>query len=290
MNTPQSAPRIGLKAQAVNFGIQHKYPSMLIGLVLIWFLAALLFHLMENQDGAHTAYHSFGHSLWAIIVYLTSGLDEAPPITLGGKVTAILVLLAGVIVVGGITACLTSDLVHNVMRGTLVPEKPRRLSLRDHIVIFGMTRSTDRVIRELHHDLVGTDKHIVIVAPDGVTVPLGDPRTYRHVHCVHGDFTDEEVLARACVEVSETVIVLASEGGDEAAVLVSLAVGMTHPDAHVIVEIENADNEGHLRRTRADEVVFVDSVVMLAQGALTHDVSSVFGERLVTIAFALPRL
>ena len=178
------------------------------------------------------------------------------------------------------TACLTSDLMEGLLRGAQVPEKPRRLSLTDHTVIFGVTTSTDKIVRELHHSLVGSRVPIVIVSRDNQRIPFGDPDTYKNVYCVYGEFTDAEVLARANVENARTAIILAGDEGDQHAVLTCLAVKVTQPGLHAIVEVRDPANERHLVRARADEVIHLDSTALIAQCALNNDVSSLFEELL----------
>lgn len=273
-------PQVGFRDRVLNFVILNRYLSMLLGLVITWFLAAFLLHALESQAPGGSTYGSFPNALWAIIVYLTSGLDEVPPTTFGGKVVSVAVLLMGMMIVGGITACLTSDLVNSVLRGAQVPEKPRRLALENHVVIFGITRSTDRIIRELHHEMLGSACPIVLVSREAERIPIGDPTSYRNVYCVYGEYTDDEVLARANIHSAATVILLSDRGGDEEAVLTSLAISTSAPRAHTIVELNEKRNERHLIRTRADEVVHLDANQLLAQCALNHDLSSVFEELL----------
>jgi voltage-gated potassium channel len=272
--------QVGFKERVVNFVILNKYRSMLLGLVVIWFAAAFALYELESQAVGGSTYSSFAHSLWAIIVYLTSGLDEVPPTTFGGKIVSVMVLIMGMVVVGGITACLTSDLVNSVLLGAQVPEKPRQLALSEHIVIFGITRSTDCIVRELHHILLGTNRPIVLISRETERIPIGDPVTYKNVYCVYGEFTDDEVLARANIETAETVIILSDRGGDEEAVLTTLAVTTGAPRAHTIVELSEKHNERHLRRTHPNEIIHLDANQLLAQCAINHDLSSVFEELL----------
>ncbi|MBS3762455.1 MAG: NAD-binding protein [Planctomycetes bacterium] len=269
-----------LKTWLVNFAIQHKYISMLVGFFFSWMAAALALFIVESGAAESDTYRSFGRSAWAIIVYLTSGLDEAAPASAPGKAISVVVLLLGIVLVGGITACITTDLVKVVLRGTQVPEKPRRLTLEEHIVVFGNNETTDRIIRELHHPILGGAVPIVIVTKQTDPIPISSPEAYRNVFCVRGNFSDSEVLRGADIGRARTAIILASEEGDQEAILTSLAVSSTSPETYTIVELQDPGNQRHLERTHADEIMFLDSTSLIAQCAFTHHASTVFEELL----------
>ncbi len=273
-----------IKIALTNFVVRHKYPSMFVGVVLIWWGSSFVLYLIETMAGSSAEpYGSYGSTLWAIIVYLTSGLEVDPPGSVAGKAFAIGILVVGMIVVGGITACITSDLVKKIMKGAQVPEKPRHLTLSGHIVIFGHSPATDHLIREIRHPDVGLNSPIVIVSDEDERIPAGDPDRYREVYCVYGNFTDDEVLELVDIQSADTAIIL-SHGGDEKSILTCLGVESTAPPVHTIIQLESEENERHIRRTSGDEIIRMDSLALLANATVSHGVTDVLSELLTAQA------
>lgn len=269
-----------LKIRVQNFVIRHKYLSMAIALLLIWFLAAFLLMVIERFGGASSSsYQSFQKSLWAIIVYLTSGLEVAPPETVVGRAFAIFVLLTGILVISVITASVTSDLVDRMIRGASVPEKPRNLKLENHIVIFGYSDSTEKIIQELHHPDVGVETPIVIVTREEKQIPLGDPEIYREVYSVYGSYTDKETLQRADITTAETAIIL-REVSDRDAILTCLGVEKTNPEVHTVIQLSEKENVSHVRKAGGKEVVRLASMNLIANAVISPGISEVFEELL----------
>lgn len=270
----------------ISFAVRHKYLSMLILVVLIWHLAAAVLTVFERQAvGGDSPYGSFGGSLWAIIVYLTSGLDADPPKTIGGRGVAILALVLGVITVGGLTASIASDLVNRIIYGLNVPVKSRHHILRDHLIIFGWGERTDRIIRELHSEAVLDQKPVVVVSEEE-RLPLLDPRAYERTWSVCGAATEDGTLERANLTYASGVLVVGDGTRCEEAaaktLLACLAVKSYAPDVHTCVEVVRQSDRVHFERIAVDELICLEEIDqnMLAQACLTRGVPALFAELL----------
>ena len=275
-----------LKHHVHNFAIQHKYLALTFILCVVWALSALGVYLFELGMGDEaSSYRSWGAALKAIAICLTSGFDIDPPTTTGALVVAIFALICGVITVGGLIACLTSDLVSRVFFGLKIPAKSPRFTLEGHFVVIGWSDKADRIVRELHAEVLPVQRPIVIITEHEERPSLPDPERYRSVWTVHGSATDEETLCRADVATAETAIILADDGEDDPdakSLLVCLAIEAINPRVYTCVELNDARNRRHLARVNADELISVHDISenLLAQCAMSKDIASVMYELL----------
>lgn len=275
-----------LKRRLINFAIKHKYLSLCLVLCVIWVTAAAaVMHFERTFGDGRTSYRTWAASFKAIAICLTSGFDIDPPTTTGALIVAILTLICGVITVGGLIACLTSDLVNQIFFGLKVPVKPASLKLQGHIILFGWGQKTDRIVRELHSDVLRTKRPLVIVSEREERLPLPDSETYRQVWTVLGNPTSDETLQRADVDTAEAVIILADEtesNPDAKSLLTCLAVESHNPRVYTCVELERDENCRHFRRIDTDELVSVADISenLLANCAISKGVSRVMYELL----------
>ena len=86
------------------------------------------------------------------------------------------------------------------------------------------------------------------------------------VHFVAGDFTHEEILQKANVLMSNTVVILPNiaagenEPHDEKTVFATLTIKNLDSSLRVIAYIHDRENLTHIKRANADEVVVVDDM------------------------------
>jgi len=277
---------VALKRHLINFGIRHKYLSLLLILCAIWGVSAFGMYFFETTMGDSTSsYRSWGDALEAVAICLTSGFDIERPTTTGALVVALFALMCGVITVGGLIACLTSDLVNRIFFGLKIPAKPVSFKLDDHIVLFGWSDKADGIVRELHAEVLPAKKPIVIVTEQEERLPLPDATAYESVWTVYGTPTSDETLRRADVAAADTAIILADEAEadpDAKSLLICLAVETHNPRVYTCVELKDQRNRRHFDRINADELVCVCDISenLMAQMAMSKGISSVLGELL----------
>ena len=168
-----------------------------------------------------------------MVVYITSGFDAATPTTIPGRVSAILILILSVGIVGIFTGSVASMLVErDTYRNKILP-KSTRMKLKGHIIFCGWNDRAGRIIRELRQDVLkGMWKDIVIISEvDEITVP--DSKLYPRVWLLTGEPTKDEVLDVADIQNADTAIILADyeEGStaDSKTLLVALAIKTKNP-------------------------------------------------------------
>lgn len=162
--------------------------------------------------------------------------------------------------------------------------------MQNHVVICNWNDLGDQIIRELHAEVLGDARPVVIVTDNPEEVPRPEARAandpYRNVYVIPGDPTSDRVLARANTAEADTAIVLADprEGNhaDTKSVLTALAIEAIEPSVHTIVELRSSRNQIHFEHTSVDEVVCVDELTekLIAQSALTHGLSELYTQLL----------
>ncbi len=163
--------------------------------------------------------------------------------------------------------------------------------LNDHIVICNWNDMGEEIIHQLHAEVVGDPRAIVIITEHPEKVPMQEPSgasdPFHNVFVIPGDPTRDRILARASIELANTAIVLSDpeegEHADTKSILIALAIEAIEPKVHTVVELLHSRSRMHFRHTQVDEVVCVDELAekLLAQAALTHGLTE-FYLRLLT--------
>lgn len=94
-------------------------------LVYVWFLA--LATLAFERDAPGSTITSLGDAIWwACVTVFTVGYGDAVPVTLGGRIAAVLLMIGGVAIIGVSSAVIVSALAERVRRGQVsVPPAAR---------------------------------------------------------------------------------------------------------------------------------------------------------------------
>lgn len=246
---------------------------LLLVLLLFVFASMAALYLFERNE--NQAYATPWGAMWAMVVFLASGFDYELPVTVGGRITAVLVVAGGVGLLGLFTATITTFLVdlHRRRRHGMMPVK-----CKNHFLVCGWNHKGEEIVAQLIADVTGRKSDVVLLSGLEES-PIEDER----VHFVHGDPTDEAVLHRASVSDASTGIVLPEDGEDDAdgrSLLVTLALRACNPDLYICVEVLKPRHVVHITRAGADEIISSTELAanMLSQAALNHGVSGLYDQ------------
>jgi len=240
------------------------------------FVVAGTFGLYHFEHATNPAYRTVSQAVWGTVVLVTSGMDYAQPITVGGMVTSALVALGGVGLLGLFTATVTTFLVdlHQRKRRGRLPVKHQ-----GHFIVCGWNHKGPEIVAQLTSETTGHKHHVVLLGTYDES-PLDHPQ----VQFVHGDPTTEEALQRANVaEASRALVLPAQEGHEDAdghSLLVILALRSCNPDIYICVEVLHSRHIVHMKRAGANEIICSTELAanMLAQAALTPGVTRLYDE------------
>ena len=191
---------------------------------------------------------------WLDCVFMTAmtlttvGYGSPEPLSQGGKVFSVLLMLFGI----GLMLYLLTLLAEFLLRTVTDPDVQRRrkerkvLSLREHTIVCGYGQVGEAVATALR----SAGRTVVVV--DQRSAHLEWAQTHG-LHTLVGDATDEDVLKRAGIEHAAALVSVLSS--DPANLYVVLSAKGLNPGLKVIARASDESAARKMRRAGADEVV-----------------------------------
>jgi TRAP transporter TAXI family solute receptor len=213
----------------------------------------------------HSINEYFGtlyETLWSILIYITSGLENRIPITTAGRIMASLLLIAGPVFLALLIGFFASSIILNALESKMAKNQ------KDHYVILNWSNRTMEVIKQLHSVMLGEEgRSVIVVVSDDPNLNFKELQQrfnrksshsiFEDVYFCPGDPCEEDSLLNANVQDSKAVIIMADEGregsADEKTFRSLMAVrkvveseNAKKPDkqnkVHVVVELINTEN------------------------------------------------
>lgn len=132
-----------------------------------------------------------------------------------------------------------------VLETALSPSLPTKTDAKNHVVVCGSPRLTDRLI----DDLAERDIDLVVVTDnESDAIDLQD----EGITALQGSPTNADTLRRAGVDRARAVVV---DTGDERAASVVLAAREVNPDVRTVAVVDHLDHEAQLAHAGADSVL-----------------------------------
>ncbi len=269
---------------------EHEFLRLLIVIVCIWIAGALLLWMFEHK-GNPDEFGNVPKCFWNIAVYLFSGLDSGQPESLAGKITATIILVLSLGVVGVFTGTVASIFVEKRIGGKrFMPPK----NIKDHIVICNWNEKGVSIVAELRAKALKIKRAIVIISSEIPEETLSELEEFKYVYLVKGDPTSEVVLNHANIRKCFSCIILsqksAGEHADAQSILVALTIKQLCIESdcakiHVVTEAVARKNFEHLRKAGCDEIISAGEFALriISQSALTPGLSTVY-TNLVTVS------
>ncbi|GAA1858262.1 potassium channel family protein [Microbacterium koreense] len=114
----------GLRARLLIYGIGST-------LLLIWYISLVVLQAERHAPGATIV--SFGDAVWwAFCTVTTVGYGDYVPVTLQGRIAAVVLMAGGVVLVGLIVATISSAVVERVSNASTPQRPPHRRRRRRH--------------------------------------------------------------------------------------------------------------------------------------------------------------
>jgi len=187
---------------------------------------------------------------WFCVTITTVGYGDLFPITIGGKVCALVVMSLGIglgaLLIGNIATSLMTKIInrnHKKMNGL------GTYLLKNHIVIMGWRGDdTKAIINNIMADKNRSERPIIVVSDSLETNPYTDNKVY----FVKSIISSEDACLRSNVAKADKVIIYGED--DNSTIFTTLAV--THFDdddpAQIITYIKNEENVKHIKRIKGD--------------------------------------
>ncbi|WP_077624991.1 potassium channel family protein [Sediminibacillus massiliensis] len=225
----------------------HIFFRLLLSVLLLMMMFGTIIHFME-PDHFPTV---FDGVWWAFVTGSTVGYGDYVPLSTGGRVVAILLILAG----GG----LVTFYMATVSAGTLKHERDLSNGLvkykgRDHIIFVGWNERT----RQLLDMMLERDLRENVVLIDHTLKNL--PYQKYQVHFIRGNATEDKTLEKANVKDAKFAVITADPSrnelqADQWNILTAIAMKGNNPDIFLITEILTKEQISNARRAGADSVI-----------------------------------
>ncbi|QTL99809.1 potassium transporter [Iocasia frigidifontis] len=246
------------------------FRMLLLGIIIFLIIAFIVYNI-EPQD----QFNSLADAIWWVVVTATTvGYGDFFPVSVGGRLLAVVLMVLGIGLFGGITATIT-DLFIKI-------EKRRELGqltadYKGHIIICGWCEKTSEIIRQILNEDI-ENKQIVLIA-DLERDPFPDNNL---VHFIRGEIDDKEILEKANIQWARTAIILNEDNNDATTVLSALTINSLNSTLYSIAEISKEENRIHLQNAGVDEIVVNNDISsrLMVRTAFYHGTSIVFNELL----------
>ena len=204
------------------------------------------------------AFKNIGNSLWwAIVTMTTVGYGDMAPVTLPGRLLAILIMLTGIILVALVTGTISSIFTtKRIMEGKGL----EKISKENHIIICGWNPN---ILGLIHGFLDSSNNADIVLINDEPqdkidSIMSGIPKS--NVQFVRGDYSIDSILNKADTTRAKYVLILndSSNNQDEKVILTTLTIKKLSPGIRVVAQINDKNKIPFLRRANVDAVLSSD--------------------------------
>ncbi|MCF7826731.1 MAG: NAD-binding protein [Candidatus Marinimicrobia bacterium] len=243
-----------------------RHEGVLDLLLILWtilFAGGVAVFLLDYGSSERQITTIFDAFYWAWVTMTTVGFGDLTPVTPGARIAASIMMFFSMALISFFTATISSIFVARKIREGKGLEK---LNYSDHYIICGWNNLADELLETLLKQNEKDSTPIVLI--NELTEDEID--TWRttlnasHLGFVRGDFTQDQVLAKASVSKAKAVLILpnlikASEAeADEKTALATYSIKALAPKTKVYAYILHYENKAKLRRAKADGIIVAD--------------------------------
>jgi voltage-gated potassium channel len=229
-----------------------------LGVILIASLGAFYF---EHEKNTATIRSLWDGVWWAFVTICTVGYGDKVPLSDGGKIIGIFLMISGIGLLSMLTATVASVLVEQKMKEGRGLESIKE---KGHVLICGWNNHSEEVIQGLLSEEKKTAMQIVLInelAIDEIDL-LRTKYGKSDLIFLRGDFVHEDGLLRANIGKAGFAVIMADFSGshlreraDDRTILAALAIKSLAPKIKAIAELLDGENKSHLRRANVDEII-----------------------------------
>jgi voltage-gated potassium channel len=211
-----------------------------VGLVVTLIFGTIGFHHYLHEGWLQAFYRS-------IVTASLTGLDTVPRND-GARVITMLVVLAGLVLIGYVGAAIVEAIAGDAITGALAGRRRQRAieRLRDHFIICGYGRVGQRVAQEFG----ANDVPFVVLdfSEDAIAAAKEEGVLF-----IEGNGVEDEDLAGAGLERARGLV--ASSDSDADNLYITLSARAARPDLWIVARASDEDAQRKLKLAGADRVV-----------------------------------
>ncbi|TMK93651.1 MAG: potassium channel protein [Actinobacteria bacterium] len=198
-------------------------------------------------------FHRYLHEPWlqsfyrSVVTASLSGLDTVPRND-GARIVTIVVVLAGLVLIGYVGAAIVEAIAGDAITGALAERRRQRAirRLEDHFIICGYGRVGRRVAQEFRANDV---PYVVLdFSEDALAAAREEGDLF-----IEGNGTEDEDLAKAGLERAHGLV--ASSDSDADNLYITLSARAARPELSIVARASDEDAQRKLRLAGADRVV-----------------------------------
>jgi len=280
-----------------------KNPTSPVLAAILLVLALSSMGVLFFESHANESFRNFGDAIWwTLVTAATVGYGDKVPMTAGGKLVAVLVILFGVGLLGVITGRIASWLVEwKIKEGSGLADQKKT---KKHFIVCGWKNEMVRVLEDIlkvNPGLLDEDIVLVSTVEPAEVENLRSHPNLQNLRFVRGDYVDENVLLRANIKQAAKVLVLADDSirasaqeVDSRTVMTVLTIKTISKDIYACVELIDAKFRRYLENVHCDEIILSREYnrILLANATaasgiahIVHGLLHVDGGRLVSRSF-----
>lgn len=263
--------------------------TLLFFISCLLFIAILFLILWFEKD--NLAFEDPMDAFWWLMVTITTtGYGDQVPQTTLGRMTGILTMIFGVVVVSIATGRISSFLIEQKLQEN---KGMRDLKfLKNHILICGYKSDLKYLINDILYFESGTQLSDLVlinaIGQEKMSALLLEP-SLKGINYLHGDTSDEAVLNRANIKEATKALILGEprEGEDteaiDARVLVTvLMIRSLNPNIYICAEVQTVKYKNYLEHMKCDEVVLSEEYTrfLLANATVFSGITKVVSKLL----------
>jgi voltage-gated potassium channel len=244
-------------------------------------ILVLLFEAARNEE-----FHNLLDAVWwAIITVSTTGYGDKVPVTVGGRIVAILSIFLGMGAMSFLAGTMASFFVDRNVKAREGLMDLRRL--KNHIVICGWKDHMMEILLDilrLNEDLSADDIVIISNIDSEKISELKEQRELKGLRFVKGDYFSEPSLRRANVKDAKKVLVMAdtlestaASEVDSKTVITVLTLRDMARDVYICVELLDQKYEHYLKQAMCDEIILIRDYgrLLLANSSTKNGISHI---------------
>ncbi|NET70812.1 MAG: cag pathogenicity island protein Cag26 [Sphaerospermopsis sp. SIO1G2] len=215
---------------------------------------------------------------WTLVTVTTVGYGDISPVTLPGRLVAIINMILGIGVLATLSATLSSFLVSKKIKEDLGMSS---YQFENHLILCEWNYRSEIIIKEFRQDADFAESPIILIA-DIERKPIDDNNLY----FIQGQVSDE-TLIRANLSKAKTAIILGDDklehnARDATTILSTLIVESLASSVYTIVELMNPAYIDTCKKAHADEIIVSShlSSMLISQAAINHGITYVISDLL----------